>query len=369
MPRPTNLNNLFNSEQNNKRGENFIIDNPRENIDPHVRTKVLDTKEIIQDGISYNLATIGGSGDVSSVFTRSGAVVAATNDYTWAQLNKATSDIADITTKSHTSLSNIGTNTHAVIDAEIVSISGATLFLNSEVVQVSGATLEIASISGATILNQNNITEISAATLQIASISAATLEIIEISNATLQIASVSGMTLINKDEIYQVSQATLVSGGGDCVLLHQGSPYNTTDGDYGVADDTYHISAGALTAKDTLMIIAAHTGFATGTGSACKMKIVFRDGTNTITKEMVGGVTIWNSMRILVNVLENKNTYLKIEVLGMAGNTVTNFTGNNTTIAGGFTNAFDIDIYLAILDTATPTWNNAQWSIYILKGQ
>ncbi|KKL82156.1 hypothetical protein LCGC14_1987610, partial [marine sediment metagenome] len=32
---------------------------------------------------------------------------------TWAEINKTTSDIADITTKSHTSLSGIGTNSHA----------------------------------------------------------------------------------------------------------------------------------------------------------------------------------------------------------------------------------------------------------------
>ena len=65
----------------------------------------------------------GGGGSVSSVFSRSGAITAATNDYTWAQINKATSDIADITTKSHTSLSDIGTNSHAQIDSHIANTS------------------------------------------------------------------------------------------------------------------------------------------------------------------------------------------------------------------------------------------------------
>ena len=61
----------------------------------------------------------GGGGDVDSVFGRTGDVVAQPDDYTWAQIDKTTSDIADITTKSHTSLSDIGTNSHADIDNHI----------------------------------------------------------------------------------------------------------------------------------------------------------------------------------------------------------------------------------------------------------
>jgi hypothetical protein len=34
-------------------------DNGRENIDPHLKTKVIDTKEIVQNGVQYDLSTIG----------------------------------------------------------------------------------------------------------------------------------------------------------------------------------------------------------------------------------------------------------------------------------------------------------------------
>lgn len=59
------------------------------------------------------------SNQVASVFSRTGVVVAATNDYTWAQIDKTTSSIADITSKSHTLLDDVGTNTHAQIDTHI----------------------------------------------------------------------------------------------------------------------------------------------------------------------------------------------------------------------------------------------------------
>jgi len=60
---------------------------------------------------------------VSSVFGRTGAVVAAINDYTWAQIDKTVSSLVDITTRSHTLLSDIGTNTHAQIDTHLGAVS------------------------------------------------------------------------------------------------------------------------------------------------------------------------------------------------------------------------------------------------------
>jgi len=73
-----------------------------------------------------DLRPVSGSSAVTSVFTRTGDVVAVSNDYTWAQINKATSDIADITTRSHTSLTNIGTNSHSTIDTFIASKAAAS---------------------------------------------------------------------------------------------------------------------------------------------------------------------------------------------------------------------------------------------------
>lgn len=51
-------------------------------------------------------AAANGSGGVTSVFGRTGVVVAATNDYTWAQIDKTTSSLADLTTRSASDLSS-----------------------------------------------------------------------------------------------------------------------------------------------------------------------------------------------------------------------------------------------------------------------
>lgn len=81
-----------------------------------------------------------GSGAVSSVFTRTGDVVAETDDYTWAQIDKTTSDISDITTRSHISLTDIGTYIHTDIDTHIddtnihnyAKTPGSVLFAGSD---------------------------------------------------------------------------------------------------------------------------------------------------------------------------------------------------------------------------------------------
>jgi len=84
---------------------------------------------------SVTLASlIAGASAVTSVFTRTGDVVAETDDYTWAQIDKTTSDIADIATRSHTDLTDIGTHSHDAIDAHIDTTytEGSVLFAASD---------------------------------------------------------------------------------------------------------------------------------------------------------------------------------------------------------------------------------------------
>lgn len=98
--------------------------------------------------------TQSGGGAVTSVFTRTGAVVAGTNDYTWAQIDKTISDIANITTRSHLSLTEIGSNTHTDIDAHLAAFNphhgSAASGVNSDIIQLSGLLTDLSIAQGGT---------------------------------------------------------------------------------------------------------------------------------------------------------------------------------------------------------------------------
>jgi hypothetical protein len=86
-------------------------------------TAVTDGYFLGRSGTTLGFFPVTSGGSVSSVFGRTGVVTAQTNDYTWAQINKATSSIADITTRNHSDLSGVGSNSHATIDSHLASTS------------------------------------------------------------------------------------------------------------------------------------------------------------------------------------------------------------------------------------------------------
>lgn len=96
-------------------------------------------------GTSYTTITGGGGGGaVDSVFGRTGVVVAVTGDYTWAQINKTASSLADLATRSADELSNGTTGTGPVVlrdspvmVAPVLGVATATS-VNSGSYKVSG---------------------------------------------------------------------------------------------------------------------------------------------------------------------------------------------------------------------------------------
>lgn len=60
---------------------------------------------------TQNIATLA-IAPVQSVFGRTGGIVATTNDYTWAQVNKTTSSLADVTTRDHDLLAGLLDDDH-----------------------------------------------------------------------------------------------------------------------------------------------------------------------------------------------------------------------------------------------------------------
>lgn len=116
----------------------------------HTAAQVTDFNSAVDARINY---------PVASVFGRTGAVVAATNDYTWAQINKTTSSLADITTRSASDLSS-GTLPDARFPATLPAASGANLTaLNGS--NISSGTVAAARLPTTTVnsvVNDTNVT-------------------------------------------------------------------------------------------------------------------------------------------------------------------------------------------------------------------
>ncbi len=87
---------------------------------------------------SVTNTTITGGSSVTSVFGRTGVVVAATNDYTWAQINKTTSSFADITTRSATDI-NSGTLADVRLTSNVALKNIDNAFSAVQTINVTGA--------------------------------------------------------------------------------------------------------------------------------------------------------------------------------------------------------------------------------------
>ena len=82
------------------------------------------------------------SSTVTSVFGRTGAVVAAINDYTWAQINKTTSSITDITTRNLSDLTQ-SSSYRTVTDTEKGTWNGKQYALGFTPEDVSNKKLDL----------------------------------------------------------------------------------------------------------------------------------------------------------------------------------------------------------------------------------
>lgn len=169
---------------------------------------------VAQPAIDCTNCTNLPAGAVASVFGRTGVVVPATNDYTWAQVNKSTSSLADITTRSASDLSS-GTLPNARFPSTLPALNGSALTnLNASNLD-SGtlpnarfpATLPAANGANLTGLNASNVTS---GTLPDARLpntgTPGTYE-----NVTITVDAHGRITLAS--ETYKVYVATLSQGG------------------------------------------------------------------------------------------------------------------------------------------------------------
>jgi|ADGO01.1.fsa_nt_gi hypothetical protein len=91
-----------------------------------------DTLKIRLSGVTYKIPTLSGAlSFVTSFNGRTGAITPATNDYTWAQIDKTTSSLADITTRNFsdlqnkpTTLSGYGITDAQPLDSDLTAIAG-----------------------------------------------------------------------------------------------------------------------------------------------------------------------------------------------------------------------------------------------------
>lgn len=113
------------------------------------------TGKLIKDGGSTIAEIVAGSGGlVTSVFGRTGAIVAATNDYTWAQINKTTSSLADLATRSAGDLSS-GTLPAGRMPALTGDVTSSAGSVSTTIANNAVSLAKLADIATASFLGRN----------------------------------------------------------------------------------------------------------------------------------------------------------------------------------------------------------------------
>lgn len=113
---------------------------------------------------AINSLVTGIGSPVVSFNSRTGAVTPATNDYTWAQINKATSSIADITTRSASDLS-IGTLPDGRFPSTLPAVNGSNLTALNASNLGSGTVPDARFPATLPALNGSNLTALNASNL------------------------------------------------------------------------------------------------------------------------------------------------------------------------------------------------------------
>lgn len=113
------------------------------------------TGKLLKDGGSTIAEIVAGSGGlVTSVFSRTGNVVAATNDYTFAQIDRTTSSIADLTTRSAGDLSS-GTLLAARMPALTGDVTTSAGSVSTTIANNAVTLAKMADIATASFLGRN----------------------------------------------------------------------------------------------------------------------------------------------------------------------------------------------------------------------
>ena len=193
------------------------FDNPRENIDPHVKTKVISTQEIASG------ATV--LGDLNVLGTLSGGNIdtVITDDPSFVNLSGGHYELVEV----------------------VDDLSGQYYILEDEVDSLSGSVFEISGAVGTNTTNISNnttaITEVSGATYEISGSLATTDGIADTNTAV--IASLSG-------SVYDVVDGNNISGssisGGNIFVTED---YTTLSGAY-VANTVYGTGSTPPTASN-----------------------------------------------------------------------------------------------------------------------